>query len=68
MDGCLNDIFECREVIEQIEVLKHHADAGIRPRLCEMPCGTQAAGPVLISDVPALDQDLAPIHLLQMID
>jgi len=69
MDRRLHDILQRREVIEQIEMLEHHTDARIGTGLGNVPGGLQSAPDLtLVSDIFAIDCDLAPVQRLQMVD
>src|SRR5215470_531194 len=67
-DRCFNDILQSREVVEEVEVLEDHPDAGFGPRLREMTDGTERSAYPLVPDEPAANGDLAAIDPIQMVD
>ncbi len=56
-------------MIEQIEMLEHHADARIGTSLGNVPDRLQSAPDlILVADIFAVDRDFSPVQRLQMVD
>src|ERR1700675_4593450 len=67
-DRRLADVLERGQVLEQIELLEDHADAGARPLPRDVARRPQYAVDPLVADVLAADGDLPPIERLEMRD
>jgi hypothetical protein len=61
-DRRLDHVLERGQMVEEIEMLKHHADACIGTGLGEARHRLQGVAAPLIADMAAIEQNLAPIN------
>src|SRR2546426_11696646 len=64
----LADVLERRQVLEQVELLEHHPDAGPRPLAGDVTRRSKRAVDALVAHVLAPDADLPAIQRLQVGD